>query len=210
MPKVAPSAALSTISGRFAGIVVANTKSGLVIRREAKYKRAQSDAQRESVTRLRRAAEVWAGFDYVQAGAWDDYAQTVWRHNHLTSEAYHPSGYNAFSALATKVLQINPAAEIPTAPPVGEYFGDVVTLSVQGLQMDILFTASAPNSPSTTTELLLERLPNERRKSTGRLVSAGFHQFHTGSLEVFQSRLAGMWRATASSNWPRVGRPRRK
>lgn len=184
MAKIAMGPAFSNAAGKFSGVVISNSSSGLVIRKQARYKKQQNQAQEASMQRVRAAAAVWAEFDFQQAGAWDDYAQTVTLHNHLTGETYHPSGYNAFVALATKVLQIDPEAVVPVTPPVEMYLGDGIRVSGFGEMGAVLWTVDTPNSPGTTTELLLERLPNERRKPTGRLTSAGFHAFAVGSLSV--------------------------
>lgn len=48
----------------------------------------------------------------------------------------------------------------------------------------IRFTASGPNAPGLTTELLLQRLPNERRKSGTQYKTLGFHTFTAESLSV--------------------------
>ena len=196
------------VAGKFSGLVVQNSKSGLVIRRQARFKKYQNSAQSAVTARLRAAAAVWNGLDFQQAGVWEDYAQTVTLHNHLTGHPYHPSGYNAFLALATKVLQLDPLATVPTSPPTGEFIGDAVTLSLgtgsasmlgdkgpacKALNGSLEIVASAPNTSGTTTELLLEKLPNERRKASGRLVSAGFHQFAAGHLQCSRDLEAGWY-----------------
>jgi hypothetical protein len=172
------------VSGRFQGVVVATSKSGLVIRRPPVYRPSQSPSQKAAASRMRRAASVWNGLDQRQAEAWDAYAATIKLTNPLTGDRYSPSGINAFIALATKVLQVDSGATVPIVPPLGDYLGDTVTVEAVAGDAAVVFQASGPNSDGSVTELLLERLPNVRRKPTGRFVSAGFHQFVPGGLQV--------------------------
>ena len=172
------------VAGRFRGVVVAPSKGGLLIRPPPVYRPSQSPAQKAAAVRMRQAMMVWNSLDGRDAEAWDAYAATIGLTNPLTGDRFSPSGVNAFAALATKVLQIDPDASVPLAPPSGDYLGDAVTVGAVAGEGAVVSQASGPNSAETVTELLLERLPNVRRKPTGRFVSAGFHQFVPGGLQV--------------------------
>ncbi len=204
MAKAAPGALVSEVSGKFSGLVVVNGKGGLVIRRPPQYRRVLSPSQRAATSRLRRASAVWSGLSPAQAAAWDQYGRTLPRTDPLTGRSYLTAGFNAFSALATKVLQVDGGAVVPIVPPATDYSGDAVTFSLVGGQGGwdptpgpggllvptvasseagaIVVQASGPNEPGSVTELMLERLPNGRRKATGRMAAAAFHRFVAGGL----------------------------
>ncbi|MCW5935764.1 MAG: hypothetical protein KIT11_00460 [Fimbriimonadaceae bacterium] len=214
MAKGAPGALVSDVAGQVGGIVVVNGAGGLVFRRPPRFRRVLAPTQRAAAERMRQVSAVWQELGHDGARAWDDYAATVVRLNRLTGGEYRPSGFNAFCALGTKVLQVDPTAEVPVAPPSSEFTGDPVTFTVSVAEAlstpppyplpkpgssgssstpppcplpkpgegVLVVQASGPNLPGSVTEILLERLPNVRRKPTGRFASAAFHRFEPGAL----------------------------
>jgi hypothetical protein len=215
MAKAAPSALVSDVAGQFSGLVVVNQAGGLVIRRPGRFRRQMNPAQQAASARLRQASALWGGMSLEQALRWEHYARGRQRPNRLTGDLYAPSGFNAFVALATKALQVDPGAPVPLSPPATDYLGDPVTLGLVGeglgsapgpggeltmapvvrsrLAGALVVRASGPNEPGSVTELVLERLPNERRKPTGRMRSAAFHRFEPGSLELALEVGSGWW-----------------
>lgn len=130
MGKVAPSPVLGKVSGEYFGVVVASGRNGLVMRRAARYKRAQSPLQKEAADRMAQASALWPDMDNHLVEAWNEYAQTLHRRDRLTGQVYSPTGFNAFTGLACKVLQVDPSAQIPVDPPVGVFSGDSLRITV--------------------------------------------------------------------------------
>ncbi|MBS1715564.1 MAG: hypothetical protein JST30_14645 [Armatimonadetes bacterium] len=130
MAKIAPSPVLGKASGAYFGVVVANGRNGLVMRRAARYKRAQSDLQREAALRMSLVSALWPDLPTETVEAWNDYAETLHRRDRVTGQEYSPTGFNAFTGLACKVLQVDPDAEVPLLPPTGVFMGDALVLSV--------------------------------------------------------------------------------
>lgn len=184
MARAVASAGLDSISGTYNGVVVANGRSGLVVRRRPKYKRPTSPAQQSSSVRLSLASAAWNLLSFEQADAWNHYAQKYVRISSASGKAYRAVGFNTFVALGTKVLQVDPDAELPLLPPTSAYLGDGITLVARPVEGGIEFEASGPTEPDTVVELLAERLPNIRRAATGRLSSLGFVSFTPDNLRV--------------------------
>ncbi len=182
MGKIAPSPVLGRASGAYYGVVVANGRNGLVMRRAARYRRAQSDLQKDAAGRMSLVAALWPDLETAVVEAWNEYAETLQRRDRLTGQVYSPTGFNAFTGLACKVLQADPSAPVPLAPPTGVFQGDSLVVTATGLPSAVQWSADAANSSGTTTELLWQELANKNRKPTGRWRTAGFHAFAAGSL----------------------------
>lgn len=131
--KIAPSPVLGRVGGAYFGVVVANGRNGLVMRRASRYRRAQSGLQKEAAERMRRVSAVWPELSPEAVAAWEDYARTLQRRDRLTGEVYSPTGFNTFVGLACKVLQVDPMAEIPASPPVGVFLGDSLRVTAAGV-----------------------------------------------------------------------------
>ncbi len=146
MARVATGALLEGVSGQIGGGVVVTGRSGLVLRRRSVFRKGSTPAQRTANARFAAAMAAFNALTPDQADAWDRYARTLVRTNPLTGEPYQPTGVNAFVALATKVLQVDPGAAVPVLPPGGDYVGDPVTFEVSvvpgpGLQLAFDFEA---------------------------------------------------------------------
>jgi hypothetical protein len=131
---------------------------------------------------MKAASEVWKTLDGLQAEAWDRYASSITLHSSVSGQTYSPIGYNAFCGLATKVLQVDAAAAVPVEPPVGVFVADAVLVSASTYHHSIRFRASAANSDGVVTELLIQRLPNVRRKPKKQYTSAAFAGFGSPAL----------------------------
>lgn len=186
--------------------VVVRGRSGPVVRKQAVYKRRSTPEQAVQEGRLKAVAAVWSEFGAAEAQAWNGYAATIEKRDGVTGVAYSPSGYNAFSALAYRILQMDPTAAVPHWPPTGTFLGDSVVVSVSSVAQASLpanpdiagteacttgdhagfltFAASAPNAPGVVTELMLQRLVNVRRTPTAQYKSAAFVAFDTTHLSA--------------------------
>jgi hypothetical protein len=173
-----------------------------------------SDSPRAGIDRLREVSQIWSTFDADQAAAWADYAATITHHNPLNGQAYTPIGYNIFTALASKFRQISPTLPIPLTPPATPFISGYVQVSATVVAGKIRFTASSWNVSGQTTELLLQKLVNVRRRPGDAYKSYGFHVFSAGSPNADVSVLAGVYavairivEATTGRQtpWQRVG-----
>lgn len=173
---------LSDISGRIDDFVVTNSRSGLVLRKRPSYRRPTSPGQAAAAGRMKGAAEAWLELSRAEAMAWNDYGARLRRQNPINGRAYTATGNNAFVKLAVKILQIDPEADLPRLPPASPFIGEDIVFDVTTEPGHLVFHASAPNTPGVVTELFAERLPNERRRPTGKLKSLGFVTFAGGSL----------------------------
>ena len=81
---------------------------------------------------MKRVGEAWGRCGEREAQAWAAYALTIEKRNPVNGIVYSPSGYNAFSGLALRIVQIAPLAEIPLLPPVGGFAGDSISVAVEG------------------------------------------------------------------------------
>lgn len=185
MARAIASAGFDNIAGKYEGIVVSSGRTGLIIRRRPKYKRVMSPAQTLAAVRMQLASQTWNGMSRQQAVAWNEYADNLIRVSPASGKHYRGKGFNTFVALGTKILQVDPEAELPMLPPTSAYLGDGITLVARPVEGGIEFEASGPTEPDTVVELLAERLPNIRRAATGRLGSLGFVSFTPGNLTVF-------------------------
>ncbi|MBS1715098.1 MAG: hypothetical protein JST30_12260 [Armatimonadetes bacterium] len=181
MAKARLSALLEDASGKLGRDYIARGRSGLVVRKKACYTFPSSPAFAAAGGRLKQANAVWNTLSMEQAAAWADYAATIVRSGRVSGRSYSPTGKNAFVGLAVKVLQVDPMAEVPTSPPVGGYVGDDVVV-VTRAEGGLVFEASGPNRPGSVTELLVQRLVNERRRPDGDYKSMGFVAFSPGHL----------------------------
>jgi len=184
MALVTPSAALGDVSGLIGGSVVANSRSGLVLRKRPTYERPTSPDQAAASARMAAASRAWGELSYAQVEAWNAYARTIKHVNPVAGRRYSPAGFNVFVGLACKVLQIDPLAPIPTAPPLTPWPQEAVLVSARAEPGEVVFEASGPNSPGVVTELLLQRLPNIRRAAKSQYKTAGFVSFAAGDLEA--------------------------
>ena len=80
---------------------------------------------------MKRMGEVWGTCGEREAQAWAAYALTIEKRNPVNGVVYSPSGYNAFSGLALRILQIDASATVPVWPPSGRFAGDSVRVTVE-------------------------------------------------------------------------------
>jgi len=182
MARVATSMAFETLSGTAGDLVVVRLKSGHVMRRKPTYKRPTSPGQQAAADRLKAATTVWNTFGEAEAEGWSRYADGLERTNPVTLVRYSPIAYNAFTALSTKLLQMDPSKPLPHYPPTASFMADSIEVRLTPGQGAIVFEASGPNSTNTVTELLTQKLVNIRRKPESQYKTAGFHHFEEGAM----------------------------
>ena len=182
MALVKTSMAFETMKGSMGQAVLFHGRSGLVFRRKPRYRRPTSPDQLLVTERLQQASASWRALGADQIDAWQAYARTIELRNATTGQSYSPIAFNAFIGLATKILQIDPLAELPEWPPAGPYLGDTVPIAVSPAPGAIVFTASAANVPGTVTELLVQKLESIGRTPGKRYKSMAFVQFAEGEL----------------------------
>ncbi len=196
MAKATPGPLLTQVRGKIGNEVAVEGRNGLVLRGRPTYKRPTQPIQQ---TIQNRMAQVMASYNTLtreQAMQWNAYASTLTRSGDPDNAPYHPTGQNVFVGLASKFLQINPTGTVPPAPPISPYFGDLVTLILTGETGQLLFTASAANSPDTRVELLVQKLKTPRRSPVPFYKSAAFVAF-TSTLLTHALPTAPGWYACA-------------
>jgi hypothetical protein len=174
--------AFADLRGGMNNHVLVLTRSGLSVRRKPRYKYPVDPAVREGSLRLEAAAAIYSTFSASEAAAWRRYAASLARLDPVTGKRYSPAGRNIFMGLAIKFQQVNPGAEVPRTPPVGDFMGDTVSVSASVEGGAIRFTASHANTPGVTTELMLQRLKNVRCMPGKVYKAAAFVAFAPGSL----------------------------
>lgn len=181
--KVKLSAAFQDIRGKDGQIVVSKGRSGLKITPRTRARNPKSAAQVGVRNNLTRAAQLYKNMTTAQVLAWTNYANTIVKRNPISGTTYSPSPINAFAALATKFLQINPAGTVPMSPPTSAFTGDVITITATGGTGSITFTASAANFAGVKTELLVQPLKGKNRVPGSRgYRTKSFVAFASGSL----------------------------
>ena len=177
MPKAQLNDLFSALSGSLGDVVITSGKRGTVLRKKPAYSRPTSPEQKITEARLVTANAVWSTFTSQEAETWNNYALAVTHHNAQADTRYHPTGYHAFIALTLKFLQVTPTATVPRTPPAQKFTPDDFTVTLTGENGDLIFLANGSNSPTLETELLLQTLPNPRRKPTAKYHSAAFVRF---------------------------------
>jgi len=182
MPKASLGGIVSGVRGRLGDEVATRGRSGTILRRRPTYRYPVKPSQLAVQERMKQATAAWNTLTREQAAAWNAYARTRPRHNTVDGTTYYATGFNAFSGLAMKFLQIHPAGEVPLTPPATSFAGEGLLLTLTGEAGQIVFTASGPNSPDVQTELLLQPLKNARRAPTAFYKSQAFVAFVTDAL----------------------------
>ncbi len=174
MARAATGMAFERVVGRVGDLVVVQLKSGPAVRRRPSYRRGSSPAQKAVAGRMRQVSAAWNSMTPAQAAEWHRYAGTIELHDRITGKVYSPAGYNAFTGLSTRFLQVNPTGDVPLAPPTASFTGDSVVVTATAEAGQITFAASGANAPGVVTELMLQRLASPRRLPSGRYTSAAF------------------------------------
>lgn len=190
-------AVVGPISGRLGGVVFADTPWGMTMRELPDPSRKVSAAQTEVRMRLARASAAFRAMTLDQAAAWRAYAAALNGDLPQSSRAGGISAQQAFNALTTKLLQIDPEADIPLTPPSDPFGGDALTFTLAPAPGGVQVTADRPNAPGVVTELMLQRLPSVHcRTYLQRYRTARFTAFDSG-LSVVLPCGPGVWAVAA-------------
>jgi hypothetical protein len=174
---------LQDLRGKAGNAVFSKSRDGIVLKPKVNGRNPNTPAQQAVRENLRDAAAAFRNLNATQAKAWQNYANSVKKDNAISGKDYNPTAINAFTALASKFLAVNPNGTIPVTPPTSSFIGDRIGMSVTAGTGKLTFTASAPNSANVTTEFLLQPLASPNRKPQPKAYrSYGFFQFETGSL----------------------------
>jgi hypothetical protein len=155
---------LAEVKGKVGNSVFTRSPQGTVLRPYTVGTDPKTPAQIARRAAIAKAADAWNSLSPQQVSAWREYAESIIISTDLTGVRRSPVPYNAFSALASKILQINPDAAIPALPPTGDFDPDPIALEAEPVPGGIRFTPSEPNQQNSTTEILLQKLPSQHRK----------------------------------------------
>lgn len=158
MAKLRLNMGIAGISGRAGTAVFAQTQYGTVLRSRPTYSKPRTAAQQQIARNLSRANAAWRELTPAQAQAWQLYCLTLTADNAATGLPVTPHAPQVFLGYASKILQMNPQASVPSNPPTTPFYGDNLHCTLTGISGKIRITASAANAPGVTTEILVQRL----------------------------------------------------
>lgn len=185
MATLRTSAFVGDLSGKTGNAVFVRTKFGTVLRERPRSGGDPSPAQRSVRARMRQACAAYRALSVPQIEAWRAYAWALASTGTSRGGQAPKSGQQLFIAFATKILQIDPGAQIPADPPAAPFPGDGVRFSVQPILGGVRVTADGPNHPGAATELLVQPLPSLAcRTYLSRFRTARFVRFAPGALTV--------------------------
>lgn len=197
MAKARTGALAGAVSGRVGNVVFADTPHGTVIRELPEQSRKISEAQAWVRMRLGRASAAFRAMTIEQAAAWRTYAEGLNAGMPESRTRGGISAQQAFNALTTKLLQIDPQAEIPLLPPSEPFGGDALVFALAPAPGGVEVSVDRANAPGVVTELLLQRLPSVHcRTYMQRYRTAGFFGFGSGLSTVLPCA-AGVWAVAA-------------
>ena len=190
------SMAFQDLRGKDGNVVIRKGRSGLVLTPRTSPSNPESGAQLFVRGNLTKAAKTFKGMTSTQAEAWDNYGESITRHNPVSGGTYTSTGINAFVELTTKFLQASPSGTIPMTPPTTAFTGDTITVTATGESGAVEFTASAANASGVKTELLLQPLSSANRKpDPNGYKSAYFVAFASGGMSLQIDAGPGYWAA---------------
>jgi hypothetical protein len=155
---------MSDLRGKLGDVVYTRGRGGLMTRQYLRPHDPHTDAQQAVRANLAAASRAFRALSPAQTAAWQAYADSLVRHDPISGTLYHPSAWNAFNALALKLLQMRPDSTLPSLPPAEPFPGDTLVVTAEITGGYLVWTASAPNAPDITTELLAQRLRGTLRK----------------------------------------------
>ena len=113
------------ISGKLWGGVLAVQPDGTTVLRDApRRRRPPTPAMRAAAARFEPVAQAWRAIPPEAIGLWRAYA---------AQRGTQP--YRAFTALASKRLQMRPGAPVPLLPPTAPFAGDGIRVTVDSLPL---------------------------------------------------------------------------
>jgi len=191
----------NNLRGKSGSVVFARSKNGVIIKPRVSGRNPRTPAQVAVRLALSKAAAGYKNLTPAQVTAWQTYAAAQTKHDPRTGKTYNPAAVTAFTALASKFLQVAPTGVVPVTPPAAPFTGDNITATCVGAVGKVTFTGSAANAANITTELLLQPLKSRNRTPQPKgYRTKAFKAFAVGGLtRTFSSRQASTFLPTASS-----------
>jgi len=180
MAKVAPNALVGSLSGRLGNAVLCRMDDGqVVVRQRVMPFDPATPAQRHIRELQRRARLAWSGLSMAEQLAWQVYAETLAQ----STERGSLRADLLYRSLNVKRWQIDPGFPSLQTPPASVFLGDAVGVAVSAIAGGVRFTASGPNQPGVTTELLTAPVGSWlARPNLNAFRSRGFVEFAAGVL----------------------------
>jgi len=176
--------AFQDLRGAMGREVVVRTRAGLAVRGKPRYRYPMNAEVALGANRMTEANAQWNTLTRQDVALWEAYASQIIRRDPVSMTSYSPTAKNAFIGLALKFLQVNPGQEAPRVPPASDFVGDPISLTAEAIPSGIRFLATGPNSAGVLTELLAQRLKNERCRPGKQYKSLGFHAFDGAPYEA--------------------------
>lgn len=188
---------VGSLSGKVGNVVFVNTADCIIVRARPSRTRKTSEAQLAARERMRIASRAWQKLSEPTVKAWGEYAKSLQSFDSATGRTFAPRPMNLFTTLYGKLLQIDLEAEPPLNPPSLVFTGDALSPVITAEAGAIQISSSAPNAGGVTTELLLQPLAGQNRRTyVERYRAAAFHTFSADSSSVSLPVRAG-WYAMA-------------
>lgn len=153
MAKLVPGSAFVGLSGKFDTAVLVRTPGGTVMRPRIVPHNPKTPKQQAWRAAMRAAGQAYRTLSLAQHEAWQAYARST-----VPAGQSLPNVAGVFVALAAKVVQIDPSAEIPLDPPTVPFYGEAINVQVADEVGWVQFTATGPNAEGVATELLVQKI----------------------------------------------------
>ena len=194
------------LSGKAGNVQFQKTKNGTIMRDKPTTNDPKTPAQTAIRTDFALVTELWRTLTDPQKDLWRSKATQIIRKSKRSGQMRARSGFNYFTGLSLKFLQITPGGTVPHDAPATDFSGDSVTVTATSSAGRLTYTASKANAEGVKTELLLQPL-----RSAGRLPVADgyrskqFMAFAAGSLSVTLEVPAGSYAPAIRFVNPRTG-----
>ena len=189
--------AFSQGSGKLGNVVLNKGKGGdVTLRERVKPNNPRTAGQLSVRASQTKSSQLYKNMTSAQVLAWTGYAATLPQVSRKSGRKIKVSAINAFCQLADKFFQASPNGTAPMIPPTSAYTGDSVGITATAVTGAIQFSATAPNSAGTKTELLLQPLKGKNRVPTAKgYRTKAFVAFSSGTLFQNVSVPAGYYAA---------------
>jgi hypothetical protein len=153
MARIKPGVFAGRVSGLIGGAVyVVTADGGTFVREPPRPNDPRTSAQLDRRADFQKAVRFYANLTAAEQDAWRAWAAAQ-------GQGGRPvRGVNAFVALATVFLRLNPSSWPPRLPPSSVFLGDGVVVRAEPGPGGVTFVADRPNSPGVATALMLQRL----------------------------------------------------
>lgn len=173
LSKIRTSYGIDVISGKVGNAVFSNEQDGVGMRSYNPIsKQPFSPAQVSIESNFTKANRTWTTLAPNVVQTWRDFAKTQKVKNPLTGKYRTRGAKDVFVGLYAKLLQVSASSAVPTVP-TGAYGGDLITITLSTGIGQLVATASAANSASTTTEFLVQKLAS----ANAQVNPEGYHTY---------------------------------